>query len=46
MRPRGGLNGASTEASVIMAAVMTAVKVTKEDAKADTICTNAQQNIL
>ncbi|XP_077497946.1 uncharacterized protein LOC144108634 [Amblyomma americanum] len=46
MRPRGGLNVARTEVSIIMSAVMTAARVTKEDAKADTICTNAQQNII
>ncbi|KAK8765808.1 hypothetical protein V5799_031584 [Amblyomma americanum] len=46
MRPRGGLNVARTEVSIIMSAVMTAARVTKEEAKADTICTNAQQNII
>ncbi|XP_037581767.2 uncharacterized protein LOC119464989, partial [Dermacentor silvarum] len=46
MRPRGGLNVAKTEASVIMSVVRTAARVTKEEAKADTICTNAQQNII
>nr|XP_050046520.1 uncharacterized protein LOC126543444 [Dermacentor andersoni] len=46
MRPRGGLNVARTEVSIIMSAVMTATRVTKEEGKADTICTNAQQNII
>ncbi|KAH7973738.1 hypothetical protein HPB49_004640 [Dermacentor silvarum] len=46
MRPRGGLNVAKTEASVIMSVVWTAARVTKEEAKADTICTNAQQKII
>ncbi|XP_075543967.1 uncharacterized protein LOC142578469 [Dermacentor variabilis] len=46
MRPRGGLNVARTEVSIIMSAVMTAARVTKEEGKADTICTNAQQNII
>ncbi|CAN7940471.1 unnamed protein product [Ixodes pacificus] len=46
MRPRGGLNVARMEVSIIMSVVMTAARVTKEDAKADTICTNAQQNII
>ncbi|XP_037564885.2 uncharacterized protein LOC119444583 [Dermacentor silvarum] len=46
MRPRGGLNVAKTEASIIMSVVRTAARVTKEEAKADTICTNAQQNII
>ncbi|KAG0434903.1 hypothetical protein HPB47_018797 [Ixodes persulcatus] len=44
MRPRGGLNVGRTEVSIIMSVVMTAARVTKEEAKADTICTNAQQN--
>ncbi|CAN7995598.1 unnamed protein product, partial [Ixodes hexagonus] len=46
MRPRGGLNVARTEVSIIMSVVMTAARVTKKEAKADTICTNAQQNII
>ncbi|XP_075553453.1 uncharacterized protein LOC142586077 [Dermacentor variabilis] len=46
MRPRGGLNVARTEVSIIMSAVMTAARVTKEEAKADTSCANAQQNII
>ncbi|XP_075535181.1 uncharacterized protein LOC142570721 [Dermacentor variabilis] len=46
MRPRGGLNVARTEVSIIMSAVMTAARVTKEEGKADTICTNAQKNII
>ncbi|XP_029845315.3 uncharacterized protein LOC115328243 [Ixodes scapularis] len=46
MRPRGGLNVGRTEVSVIMSVAMTAARVTKEEAKADTICTNAQQNII
>ncbi|KAH7973901.1 hypothetical protein HPB49_006761 [Dermacentor silvarum] len=46
MRPRGGLNVAKTEASVIMSVVWMAARVTKEEAKADTICTNAQQNLI
>ncbi|KAK8788910.1 hypothetical protein V5799_021309 [Amblyomma americanum] len=46
MRPRGGLNVARTEVPIIMSAVMTAARVTKEEVKADTICTNAQQNII
>ncbi|KAH7967480.1 hypothetical protein HPB49_025157 [Dermacentor silvarum] len=46
MRPRGGLNVARTEASIIMSVVRTAARLTKEEAKADTICTNAQQNII
>ncbi|KAG0434335.1 hypothetical protein HPB47_019173, partial [Ixodes persulcatus] len=46
MRPRGGLNVGKTEVLIIMSVVMTAARVTKEEAKADTICTNAQQNII
>ncbi|XP_070384818.1 uncharacterized protein [Dermacentor albipictus] len=46
MRPRGGLNVARTEVPIITSAVMAAARVTKEEAKADTICTNAQQNII
>ncbi|KAL1475142.1 hypothetical protein MTO96_037499 [Rhipicephalus appendiculatus] len=46
MRPRGGLNIARTEASIIMSVVRTAARVTREEAKADTICTSAQQNII
>ncbi|CAN7981686.1 unnamed protein product, partial [Ixodes pacificus] len=46
MRPRGGLNVGRTEVSIIMSVVMTAARVTKEEAKADTICSNAQQNII
>ncbi|KAG0413954.1 hypothetical protein HPB47_008885 [Ixodes persulcatus] len=46
MRPHGGLNVGRTEVSIIMSVVMTAARVTKEEAKADTICTNAQQNII
>ncbi|KAH7957655.1 hypothetical protein HPB52_021073 [Rhipicephalus sanguineus] len=46
MRPRGGLNVARTEASIIMSVVRTAARVTKEEAKADTIFTNAPQNII
>ncbi|KAG0439666.1 hypothetical protein HPB47_016566 [Ixodes persulcatus] len=46
MRPRGGLNVGRTEVSIIMSVVMTATRVTKEEAKAHTICTNAQQNII
>ncbi|KAH7973966.1 hypothetical protein HPB49_007909 [Dermacentor silvarum] len=39
MRPK-------TEASIITSVVRTAARVTKEEAKADTICTNAQQNVI
>ncbi|KAG0436234.1 hypothetical protein HPB47_018065 [Ixodes persulcatus] len=46
MRPHGGLNVGRTEVSIIMSVVMTAARVTKEEDKADTICTNAQQNII
>ncbi|KAG0420477.1 hypothetical protein HPB47_003473 [Ixodes persulcatus] len=46
MRPRGGLNVGRTEVSIIMSVVMTAARVTKEEDKADTICTNTQQNII
>ncbi|KAK8763531.1 hypothetical protein V5799_033857 [Amblyomma americanum] len=46
MRPRGGLNVARTEVSINVSAVMAAARVTKEEAKAYTICTNAQQNII
>lgn len=46
MRPRGGLNVARTEASVIMSIVTTAARVTTEEAKEDTICVNATQNII
>lgn len=45
VRPRGGLNIARTGATTIMMAVITAAGVTKEGARADTICSNATQNI-
>lgn len=46
VRPRGGLNIARTGATTIMMAVITAAGVTKEEARADTICPNATQNII
>ncbi|XP_077544692.1 uncharacterized protein LOC144157827 [Haemaphysalis longicornis] len=46
MRPRGGLNVARTGASIIMSVIMAAARVTREEAKEDTICTNAAQNII
>lgn len=46
IRPRGGLNIARTEATTIMTAIITAAKVTKEEARDDTICSNATQNII
>lgn len=46
MRPRGGLNIARVEANIIMSAVLTAARIPKTEAMADTICTNATQNII
>lgn len=45
VQPRGGLNIARMGATTIMMAVITAAGVTKEEARADTICLNATQNI-
>lgn len=46
IRPRGGLCLTRLEADIVMSAVITAAKVPKTEAKADTICTNPTQNII
>lgn len=46
VRPCDGLNIARTEATIIMMAVITAAGMTKEEARADTICSNTTQNII
>lgn len=46
VRPRGGLNIARTEATIIMSAVVAAAGIPKQEANADTICTNVAQNII
>lgn len=46
MRPRGGLNVARTEASILMSAVLGAVGMPKTQTQGDTICTNGAQNII
>ncbi|XP_075730359.1 uncharacterized protein LOC142772113 [Rhipicephalus microplus] len=46
IRPRGGLFLAKLEADIVMSAVITAAKVPKTIAKADTICINPTQNII
>lgn len=46
IRPRGGLNVARTEATTIMAAVVAAAQISKEEARMDTICPNTAQNII
>ncbi|XP_077508530.1 uncharacterized protein LOC144119891 [Amblyomma americanum] len=46
VRPRGGLNIARTEASIIMSAIIAAAGVPKMEANEATTCTNVAQNII
>lgn len=46
MRPRGGLNVARIEASVVTDAVMAAAGTAREHEREDMVCVNAAQNIL
>lgn len=46
VRPRGGLNLARTEATIVMSALLASSGVSKQDASADTICNNNAQNII
>lgn len=46
VRPRGGLNLARTEATIVMSAILASSGVLKQDASADTICNNNAQNII
>lgn len=46
IRPRGGLNVARTGATAMMAAVVAAAQISKEEARMDTICPNPAQNII
>lgn len=46
IRPRGGLNIARTEASMLMSAILTATRIRKEEAMEDMVCPNPVQNII
>lgn len=46
VRPRGGLNTGRVEATALMAAIVLATGVTREEAMEDTVCANAAQNII
>lgn len=46
VRPRGGLKIARTDATAIMAAVVAAAQISKEESRLDTVCLTPTQNII